>query len=379
MRYTNRSIPIDLASETQSGLRRTADEYQASKKYLIGFWDEAFRCGEDKAIIAKFRKDCMPTAGDAIRQLIYDSDSRQVSEWVCSMKVCQQIVEMQNPDVLFVALRGASPIMAAIEAFSPAGTFDRVARIPLPIGEMITGDKNFAPFGNNAKTKQDIVRGILDMIPGCLEVERPLLIDEVQSGKTASVASRVLTVELMRKFGDSIKLNMVVAQDNRVKTRPLTHEYRNLSTNRDPSGNSLPITVFPIHTALFTTDRYFLLDRIIEPNPHQSDEGIANRLILVPNHHGRTLIKGLVNCYLHSEQALQMVEDLAKNPCHVLPCADKLRPLEAMCREFLIDNSGHGTTKRFRDWFVSFIRNIRARQGLKVKDTAPGTENGLNI
>lgn len=229
-----------------------------------------------------------------------DQAVRKVSphEAVAFVKGCQRVyslVNFLNPDVIFIPLRGAMPIDWALRELQELGNGRSPMRIYLPIGTAIdplTG----AEWGPEKLVKREIVSiSVNNLRKSHSWIEKPLLLDEVQSGATITNVTHNLVRALMRNDPRenvsplTNRLYLVAIQDSRNgwPTHQKAKGYKSIVGN-----SKINISAYTEEIPLFTVDRQVFLDRLLGPEGETKNHLIAP--MIMPNLEAEKLIRAMV-------------------------------------------------------------------------------------
>lgn len=212
------------------------------------------------------------------------------------------IVEGLNPDVIFLPERGANPVDWALQRFSELYRGSDRMKVYLPIGTCVdpqTGQE----WGPEKLLKRQVVKRLVeDLRERVGWLNRPLLIDEVQSGATLTNVAHslveVLTGKDPSESGESItdRLFVIAIQDSR--NGWLTHKkakgYRSISHNEKAN-----IQAFIEELPLFTVDRQIFLNHLLSPMGVTPDH--LRLPMVMQNIAAQKLIKSLVTVVTHPD------------------------------------------------------------------------------
>lgn len=214
---------------------------------------------------------------------------------VGACSVLAEEINKEQPDILFIPLRGASPIRWLTERFVqekgemphvvelPIGTYSYLKEPGNPDSMGVSGMK----FSDKARITAEALDGLKDkglFVPGSTKL---MLADEVQYGSTIVDAARGI-IQATKMHGDTSQLGVFSVKDGRVATRRID-KYRNLV--RDLGIKDLGTTV----DSLFVVDSVALLDGLFNTNPELPPS--LDTIQIVPNNRARTFFSHLYELY----------------------------------------------------------------------------------
>lgn len=217
-------------------------------------------------------------------------------------------IKKERPDVLFVPLRGASP-MGWMARYFLEDTDVMPIVAELPIGShmytRIDGGKDIlATRGIRPSDKARIVGEVMDnLVDGGIYLpgqSNLMLVDEVQFGSTISDASKYITGE-MRKRKDQRELAVFAFRDGRTRDRRL-QKYYNIA--KDLGVKDLGTTT----NTLFTVDSPPLIDGIVNENPDLPPS--VSTLRIVENVSARNIFRTLYEAYKDPAKVLDVVKKM---------------------------------------------------------------------
>lgn len=250
--------------------------------------------------------------------------------------VLADLISEQEPDIVFVPLRGATPFVQTAKFIIEARSGSEDVRLPefidLPLGERQTIEERDEPFngesfkirtfGPSKKVKDSVITNTIDnlqregtYIPGRT---RLMLVDEVQSGSTIETAARSITAALAIR-GDLRQLSVVAMQDSREtkeektgseRSKTLTGKYIAMtSESTQNQDDTVKIDATVIKLPAFTIDVHSFLDDILWL---QDTEGNPESYEKIENKPASKLLKVLVNIYDNPEKALSELIELRR-------------------------------------------------------------------
>ena len=310
----------------------------------------------------------LDTSHHALDQFVYRSVTpSETVAFVTGIEALYTVVfhiHHAGPDLLVLPLRGASPICAALSVFEEEyGTPMR--RLYLPIGTHADPDTG-GLSGYSQFIKGEIIdQKVRQLAAEGVTVNRPMLIDEVQSGATCSVASKLVDQALREYFGTA-GLDVVAAHDQRKNTRSTVPAYREFQANHHPR-----IRLHEVLLPLVTVDNVRLMDFVVRPAAGTLEPGGIEhlRLVHITNEQGREGIRTIVAAVKHPE-LLGEVLNRASDPAALDALGEKFAPrsmefqLIKALRDYLEVSAGEspGRVRRsFRhtvDWFKGLLREV---------------------
>lgn len=193
----------------------------------------------------------------------------QVVDFVRGMQNADKVLEMIQPDVLFIPERGAVPIDWSLQRFEERRGSARF-RVYLPIGSHMGRNpkrqrRNLSTF--TKLEKRMIVEAMWGVnreqfYPG--GVKTPVLIDEVKSGGSiVSVADSILRV--LKADGFEGELKVIAVEDSRARLKRVEAYNCILDGCRDD------IRIITQQAPLFTIDNEYLLNTLWLPRETTSN------------------------------------------------------------------------------------------------------------
>ncbi len=297
-------------------------------------------------------------------------------DFVGACAVFAEVIEKENPGIVFFPQRGAGPIEWTTEVLMEASGKRLPVFSDLPIGTHISinGDKPEHTSGIRPNQKKALIEQTFDdlleaglYVPGQSGV---MLIDEVQKGGTISQASRLIR-QTMYKHGDTGILTVVAAQDSRNKMLgdDRTEAYRKLVANERAGFKT---TTVP--TAMFMVDRHQFLDEILRTS--DGKEVSLDDFIMRDNETARRAFRTLARVFVDPERALTELEELRKHELtrDLGTTVLQTEILEALTDPVPITNGKHATEEHLFGWWTQFARSVqnkRAGSNIQVEPLEP--------
>ena len=228
-----------------------------------------------------------------------------IIDFVASCAVFAEEIEKERPDILFVPLRGASP-MAGMAANFLEGTGLMPKVVPLPVGShtYFTERRGRQVASLRGITRSDKARIVDETFAKLLAdgVYSPtgstlMVVDEVQRGSTLTVITRSIGAAMCR-VGDTSQLRVFAFRDNRTRAGWMDSYLR---IGRDLAVKDLGTTT----KSLFTVDSAPLLDRINNVDPHAQHS--TTTLLATENTEARTVFRAIYDTYVQPQTALDEI------------------------------------------------------------------------
>lgn len=211
------------------------------------------------------------------------------------VKGCMRVndlVRMIDPDIVFVAERGAGPIFWAADRIAELRSdeaWKNLPRIYLPIGSG-NDDRDFDAWGPRRDVKTEIIKKAVQKVyrdfseDGEVPFKRALIIDEVQNGGTITCLTKDLK-------------NVALGMDPRINDKPIATELHVIAMEdtrfKLPDGQKArgykaivgnsraDIYGLVVRLPLFTVDRQIFLDHLLGSREASETHNIPT--MVVPN------------------------------------------------------------------------------------------------
>ena len=268
-------------------------------------------------------------------------DPRDAADFVRGSLEIYNAVTLVNPDVIFFPERGAAPFRWAVETLEERdGRF--FYKVPLMIGTEteVEGDNQ---HGQTKPVKRmNVRRGIQIARSEVPQIQRPMLIDEVQLGGTIKVAAQYLLLEL-RQAGINVPIYIVAVQDTTDGgiERKRARGYKTLISNAKPGFRAAVV-----NAQLFHMDNQIYLNHQLVDYPSHVN-GRRPMPMLMHNTESETFIRNLVLSFINPD-ALRLALD----------------SMESGSEEELDQDAA-----LLREWVSSFVSGLSEKSWVNREDT----------
>lgn len=253
----------------------------------------------------------------------------KVVEFIAGCERIQRIVDCVKPDVIFLPQRGAAPIGWALDELTKRKNGRLVVYLPLGThSDVMSGDVKGLDHPGKRKAIESGLRYAVETLG---KVEKPMLIDEVQSGGTLKEAAYLMLSEMDRQRAGKT-LYVVAVQDN--SNGWLTHKKVKgfctlVSNTREHVRSSI------VEVPFFSVDRQEFLDHILYPSDAPMENRPAMQMYL-RNTQSENFIRCLTAGYLHPH-CLSTALEMLKGSIHK-------------------DFQSHGTQfRRIYEWMLTLV------------------------
>jgi len=238
-------------------------------------------------------------------RLVRDVPVHEVVEFARGVGAITHLVAQRRNDVIFIPERGAGPISWAMQQWNEFdGSETHFSYLPIGTHTTVT---DYKQGGYSHTTKKYIieleVRRQLELRGA---INRPLLIDEVQTGGTLFSAAKNLQ-EVLKRLQASDVLDVVAIQDNREHSlyREKVPGFIRMVTHEDARFQAATVPL-----PLFFLDKQSMLNHILEPNDIEDESRKLSLLRIVHNAEAVQLIKDLVLCVKQPELLKRAIDQV---------------------------------------------------------------------
>lgn len=223
-----------------------------------------------------------------------------------------EIIEKEQPSVVFFPQRGAGPVRLVVEEMLDQLGADKPEFVDLPIGtsnHVDTHSESGLSKGQKRMVIKDSFEGLAES--GVYEPgkSKMMILDEVQKGGTISQASKIIK-QTMKEHDDNSELVVLAIQDSRgeIIGTSKSEDFRRLSANEIKG-----IKTYVIPANLFTVDKLPYLDTVVTDKSDNKEDPIGlDNFETLENTSAHELFRVLTRAYMYPDEAegeLRLLKD----------------------------------------------------------------------